>query len=215
VATSQPDLDLLTQADALDARASLLRSLGRADEALAPAAQAVELATQLARRDPIRHLHALARLINNLAHACQQAQRFDRAAAMFEQAVSAFRILAQDQPQVHGVTLIEVMSNQALALAQAGELDRAHAVATSTLELAEREPGWGLLPLITGMRQFLADLAVDLGRPDEALEHLVAGMRLLQRASVEELPGVAEATSKLAASLRSLCETRGFSLPEI
>jgi tetratricopeptide (TPR) repeat protein len=214
VTTSSSDLDVLAQADALDARACQLRALGRVDEALEPAQQAVELITQLARRDPILHLHPLARLTNNLARAYQHAQQFDRAAAMFEQAVEGFRILADAQPHVHGVMLIEVMSNHALALAQLGELERAHKVAVATLELAEREPGWGLLPLVTGTRQFLADLAGDLGRPDEALEHLVAGMRLLRKASIEQLPGVPEAITRLAASLRVLCETRGLTPPD-
>jgi tetratricopeptide (TPR) repeat protein len=214
VATSPSDLDVLTHADALDARARLLRSLGRVDEALEPAEQAVELVTQLVRRDPIVHLHALARFTNNLARAYQQAQRFDRAAAMFGQVVEAFRILAQAQPHAHGVELIEVMSNHALALAQIGELERAHAVASNALELAEREPGWGLLPLITGTRQFLADLALDLGRPDEALEHLLAGMRLLQAAVAEGQPGASEAAMRLGASAKAVSEAHALALPD-
>jgi tetratricopeptide (TPR) repeat protein len=201
-------------ADALDAHANLLRSLGRADQAIEPAAQALELVTGLAQRDAIRYLHPLARLTNNLARAHQQAQRFSRAAALFEQAVSAFQILAQARPHAHGVTLIQVMSNHALALAQLGELERAHAVARESLALAEAERGWGLLPLITGTRQFLADLAVDLGRPSEAVEHLVAGMRLLRKAIAEAQPGADEAATRLGASLRALCETQGIAVPE-
>lgn len=200
-------------ADTLDALANLLRSLGRANEAIEPAEQAIGLITRLAQRDAVRYLHPLARLTNNLARAYQQTQQFERAAPLFEQAVNGFRILAQARPHAHRVTLMQVMSNHALALAQLGELARAHASALATIEMAEREPGWELLPLITGGRQFLADLALDLGRPDEALEHLLAGMRLLQAAIAEQLPGTHEAAARLGASLRELCRSHGFSLP--
>lgn len=200
-------------ADALDALANLLRSLGRVDEAIEPAEQAIGLVTRLAQRDAVRYLHPLARMTNNLARAYQQTQQFERAAPLFEQAVNGFRILAQAQPHAHRVTLIQVMSNHALALAQLGELARAHAAALATIELAEREPGWELLPLITGARQFLADLALDLGRPEEALEHLLAGMRLLQAAIAEQLPGTREAAARLGASLRELCEAENLATP--
>ncbi|HVI03748.1 MAG TPA: tetratricopeptide repeat protein [Enhygromyxa sp.] len=201
-------------ADALDALATLLRSLGRADEAVELAEQATELVARLAQRDAIRYLLPLARLTNNLARAYQQARQFDRATALFEQAVSGFRILAQARPHAHGLTLIQVMSNHSLALAQTGALERAHAVASEALELAQRESGWELLPLITGARQFLADLALDLGRPEEALEHLVAGMRLLRAAIEQQLPGTTEAATRLGASLRELCATQRLAIPE-
>jgi tetratricopeptide (TPR) repeat protein len=201
-------------AEALDALANLLRSLGRAEEAIEPAEQAITLVTRLAQRDAIRYLHPLARLTNNLARAYQQTQQFERAAPLFEQAVNGFRILAQARPNAHRVTLMQVISNHALALAQLGELARAHAGALATIELAEREPGWELLPLITGARQFLADLALDLGRPDEALEHLLAGMRSLQAALAEQLPGTHEAAARLRATLRELSEAQALEIPD-
>ncbi|MFO7562845.1 MAG: tetratricopeptide repeat protein [Enhygromyxa sp.] len=204
----------LRHAGALDVRASLLRSLGRSEEALESAERALELVAGLASRDPAAHLLPLAQLTHNLGRCYRQAQRFDRAAAAFEQAVGGYRILAQAHSEAHGGALVEVMSDHALALAQVGELERAHALASATLELAERSPGWGLLPLITGIRQLLADLALDLGRPREALEHLLAGMRLLDAAIAERLPGATGAAAKLAASLRELCEAQGFSMPE-
>lgn len=204
----------IAHADALDARASLLRSLGRHAEAVEAAEQALTIVARLAHHDAVRYLLVLARLTENLGRCYQQARRFDRAAAAFEQAVAAFAILARTQPHAHGITLIQAMSNHALALAQSGEIERAHAVALSTLELAEREPGWGLLPLITGSRQFLADLSVDRGRPEEAFEHLVAGMRLLREAIAEQLPGAAEAAMRLGASLQELCEAQGLAVPE-
>lgn len=200
--------------DGLDALASSLYSLGRTDEAIEPAERAVELITRLARQDPIRYLHSLARLTGNLARHYQQAQRFDRAAALYEQAVDGLRILAHTRPHVHGVPLIQLMCSHALALAQSGELERAHAVARTAVELAEREPGWGLVLLIAGTRQFLADLAVDLGRSDEAIEQLVAGMRRLGKAIPQDVLGARETAMRLGEGLRELCESQGLAMPD-
>jgi tetratricopeptide (TPR) repeat protein len=204
----------LAYANALDALATLLRSLGRADEAIEPAERGLEVVTGLAQIDGIRHLLALARMTNNLARCNQQAERFDRAAALFEQAVDGFRILAESQPHAHAATLIQVLSNHALARAQAGELERAHALALETLALAEASEGWGQLPLIIGVRQFLADLAQDLERPSEAVDHLVAGLRLLHRAIDESMPGAAEAATRLGASAKAVADEHAITLPD-
>ncbi|HLT40142.1 MAG TPA: tetratricopeptide repeat protein [Enhygromyxa sp.] len=210
--TSPTDLD--ERVSTLLERSETLRRRGRADQAIEPAEQAVELAARLAREDPVRQLLALARATDNLGRCYQHARQFGRAAAAFEQAVSGFAILAHADPHAHGATLVDAMSNHALSLAQLGELERAHAVALATVELAEQQPGWGTLPLIVGVRQFLADLAEDLGRPEEALGHLLAGMRLLRAAIIEQQPGAAEAAARLAASSRALCETHGLALPD-
>lgn len=209
-----PHLYAVTYADALDALATLLRSLGRVDEALEPAEKGLALIARIAQGDSIRYLYPLARLSNNLARGYQQTERFERAAALFEQAVSGFRILADAQPHAHRITLIRVMSNHGLSRAQIGDFVRAHAIASEALELAEREEGWGLLPLLTGSRQFLADLCGELGRGDEAIEHLVAGMRLLKRAIAEDMPGAAEAAKRLGASAKAASEEHRVGLPD-
>jgi hypothetical protein len=204
------ELEALAQAEAHHQRASVRHG----DEAVEFAERAVEIATWLARQDGVGYLHTLARMTHGLGRSYRQARRFDRAAAAFEQAVAGYRILAEDQPHTHRGTLIEVMSDHALALAQVGELERAHAVALTALELAEHESGWGLLPLIIGTRQLAADLDLDLGRPRDAFEQLVAGMRLLNQAIDERQPGAVEAATRLGASLRELCEGQGLALPE-
>lgn len=206
-------LDQASLANALDAHANLLRSVGRVEQAIEPAEQAVELITRLAQDDAGGYLLPLAHMTNNLARTYQQGQQFERAVALYEQAVNGFRMLAQARSH-HRATLFEVMSNQALALAQLGQLERAHAVALEVVQLTEREPVWWLLPLVTGTWQFLADLAVDLGRPNEALEHLLAAMRLLAKPVAEQLPGARQAMARLGASLRELCEAQGFAVPD-
>ena len=100
--------------------------------------------------------------------------------------------------------MLQVLGNHALTRAQIGELDRAHALAEQLLELAAAEPGWSLLPLVTGTRQFLADLCFDLGRTNEAAEHLRAGLALLETAVAEGLPGAEGAAERLRESLAAI-----------
>lgn len=209
----RPDSHAVTYADALDALSTLLRSLGRIDEAIKPAEQGLELVTRLAIGDAIRYLHPLSRLTHNLGRSYQQAGLFERALALFQQAVNGFQILAKAQPHAYRVTLLQVTSNYGLALAQSGQLERAHELAQQTVELAQADPR-GQLPLITGTKQFLADLAADLGRPEEATEHLIEGMRMLGEAIGDEVIGAREAAVRLGHSATTASEEFGIALPD-
>jgi tetratricopeptide (TPR) repeat protein len=199
-------------AEALDALAGLLRSQGRASEALEPAEQALLVVTKLAHEDAPRYLALLARLTENLGRCCQQLRQFDRAAAAYEQAVGGFAILAELGAERDRLALAEVMSRHALALAQIGQLEQAYLVAGRFVGIG-RELLPGSLPLLVGGLQFLADLAGDLERPAERVAHLVDAVRVLERAVEQGLPGANEAASRMAAALREASVATGVPVP--
>jgi tetratricopeptide (TPR) repeat protein len=188
-------------AEALDALACLLRARGRVAEALDPAERALALITKLAREDAPRYLALLARSTDNFGQCCQQLRQFERAAAAYEQAASGHAILAQLGSDRERLALAEVMSRHALALAQSGQLEQACRVAGGFVAHA-RQLLPRSLPLLAGGLMFLADLAGDLERPSERVAHLADGVRELERAVEQDLPGAREAASRMTAALR-------------
>lgn len=111
------------------------------------------------------------------------------------------------------IELIELMSSHALALAQADQLAQAYEAASEFVELARgRLPR--SLPLLTGGLLFMGDLASDLGRPRDAAEHLVEGMRALGDAIGQGLPGAEDAGRRLGARLRQAAASAEFDVPE-
>jgi tetratricopeptide (TPR) repeat protein len=193
--------------------------------ALQQAEQVFRMVAGLTRVEAVSYLPALSRSLAEFARCCQQSRQFERAAGMFGSAVDAQKILLAscrvDEGQVEqldaelaiALELIELMSSQALALAQADQLAQAYEVAAAFVELARgRLPR--SLPLLTGGLLFMADLATDLGRPRDAAEHLIEGMRVLGAAIDQRLPGAREAGQRLATPLRKAAAAAEFELPE-
>jgi tetratricopeptide (TPR) repeat protein len=188
--------------------------------ALQQAEQVFRLVAGLTRVEAVSYLPALARSLAEFARCCQQSRQFERAAGMFGSAVDAQKILLASKQVEQGddelaiaIELIELMSSQALALAQADQPAQAYEIATEFVELARgRLPR--SLPLLTGGLLFMADLASDLGRPRDAAEHLVEGMRVLGAAIQEGLPGAEDAGRRLATPLRKAAAAAEFELPE-
>lgn len=193
--------------------------------ALQQAEQVFRLVAGLTRVEAVSYLPALARALAEFARCCQQGRQFERAAGMFGSAVEAQKILLAskrvDQEQSEqrdaelavALELIELMSSHALSLAQAKELAQAYEAAAEFVELARgRLPR--SLPLLTGGLAFMADLASDLGRPNDAVEHLFEGMRVIGAAIDQGLPGAEDAGQRLAARLRKAAAAAEFELPE-
>jgi tetratricopeptide (TPR) repeat protein len=193
--------------------------------AIVQAEQVFRVVAGLTRVEAVSYLPALARALTEFARCCQQSKQFERAAGMFGSAVEAQKILLASKLVEQGQTeqseaelavaleLIELMSNHALALAQADQLGQAYEVAGEFVELARgRLPR--SLPLLTGGLLFLGDLASDLGRPRDAAEHLVEGMRALGAAIGQGLPGAEEAGRRMATPLRKAATAAEFDLPE-
>jgi tetratricopeptide (TPR) repeat protein len=185
------------------------------------AEQLFRLVASLTRIEAVSYLRALARSLAEFARCCQQSGQFERAAGMFGSAVDAQKILLASKQVDQGdadelataVELIELMSSHALALAQASQLAQSYEVAAAFVELARgRLPR--SLPLLTGGLAFMSDLAGDLGRPRDAVDHLVEGMRVLGTAIVAGLPGAEDAGKRLAMRLRTAAAAAEFELPE-
>ncbi len=193
---------------------------GSATEPMAQAEQMFRLVADLTRVEAVSYLPALARAVAEFGRCCRQAGQYERAAGMFGSAVDALKIqlatkrAAASEAEVLAceLELIEVLSSQALALAQAEALAAAYDVAGEFVELARgRLPH--SLPLLTGGLAFMADLAADLGRPREGIQHLIEGMRVLGAAMSEGLPGTEEAAARLANRLRTAAGALEFELP--
>ena len=189
-------------------------------EPLAQAEQMFRVVADLTRIEPVSYVPALARAVAEFGRCCRQAGQYERAAGMFASAIDALKIQlaskraggSEAEILTCELELIEVMSNQALALAQTEALAHAYDVACEFVELARgRLPH--SLPLLTGGLVFMADLAGDLGRPDEALEHLIEGMRVLGAAVTEGLPGAEAAGARLAQRLHTAASATEFELP--
>lgn len=189
-------------------------------EPLAQAEQMFRLVADLTRVEPVSYVPALARVVAEFGRCCRQVGQYERAAGMFGSAIDAMKIqLASKRAGGNEaeiltceLELIEVMSNQALALAQGEALAHAYDVAAEFVELARgRLPH--SLPLLTGGLVFMADLAGDLGRPQEGIEHLIEGMRVLGAAVGEGLPGAEAAGARLAERLRAAVSATKFELP--
>ena len=91
--TTQPD-DRIRTADLLDSAATYLATIGRRDQALAHAEEAVTLYRELAAHNRDAYLPALAMSVNNYAVDLAEAGRRDQALAHAEEAVTLRRELA-------------------------------------------------------------------------------------------------------------------------
>jgi len=104
-------------ADALSTR---LAQIGRSDQALAPAQEAVTLHRELAASDPGRYRPALADAVANLGVRFHRLGLPAEAAAMAREAVAARRELAQADPGQYLPDLAISLSNLSTDLAELG-----------------------------------------------------------------------------------------------
>jgi hypothetical protein len=179
------------------------------------------LVAELTRIEAVSYLPALPRVLAEFGRCCRQAGQYERAAGMFGSAVDAVKIQLASR-RAGGreadilaceLELMELMSSHALALAQAGMLAQAYDLASEFVEIARgRLPH--SLPLLTGGLAFMADLADDLGRPREGVEHLIEGVRVLGVGAADGLPGADAAGARLASRLRDAAAAVEFELPE-
>ena len=152
--------------------ASRLGEVGRRDEALAVAQEAVTIRRQLAEANPAAYLPDLAMSLNNLASRLGEVGRRDEALAVAQEAVTIRRQLAEANPAAYLRDLAMSLNNLASRLGEVGRRDEALAAATEAAnqyrQLAEANPAAYLRDLAMSLNNLASRLG-EVGRSDEAL----------------------------------------------
>lgn len=207
----------------VDCVAALRRS-DATREAIDAASGSIDVLGVFARTHPRVYLPALARMIDQLGRCFEHLGEYAGAAAAFGSAVEAQKILLgtlmdpaddddHDDLREH-LQLIDLLSRQAVALAQSGELAQAHARALEFIALArDRLPQ--ALPQLGGGLVFMADLATELGRPQDAVVHLSEGFERLDDAAAQHKPGARDAAARVASRLLAAAHEAGVALPPV
>jgi tetratricopeptide (TPR) repeat protein len=191
LAGDQPEL-IAEQARALTNLGIRLSDLGRREDALAVAAEAVSLYRTLAAQRPDAFRPDLAGSLNNLAGRLNALGRWEDALAAAEEAVSLRRTLAAQRPDAFRPDLAMSVNNLAAMLSELGRREDALAAAEEAVSL----------------RRTLAAQRPDAFRPDLAMSvnNLATMLRALGRRE-DALAAVEEAVS--------LCRTLAAQRPDV
>ena len=203
----QPDT-VSRLAGSLNALSNRLADLGRREDALAAAQEAVTIRRQLAAANPDAFEPDLASSLNNLAHRLADLGRPEDALAAVEQAVIIRRQLAAANPDASLPDLASSLNNLALRLADLGRPEDALAAAQEAVairrQLAAANPDAFRPDLASSLNNLALRLA-EVGRPEDALaaaQEAVAIRRELAAASPDAfLPDLAESVNNLALRL--------------
>jgi Tetratricopeptide repeat len=195
-------------ADALSTR---LAQIGRSDQALAPAQEAVALYRELAASDPGRYRAALAAAVANLGVRLHRLGLPAEAAAMAREAVAARRELAQADPGQYLPDLAISLSNLSTDLAELGRpaeaLTAIQEAAAIHQQLAQTRPG-RYMPDLAASLVNLAATSGRLGRADEARAYAQESAAIYWRLASTHpdrfLPGLAISFTDLGALLADL-----------
>jgi tetratricopeptide (TPR) repeat protein len=164
--------DVAAAASAFNDLANRLSDLGRREEALAAAEQAVDLYRALAASRPDAFTPDLATSLNNLAAALSDLGRREEALAAAEQAVALRRALAASRPDAFTPDLATSLNNLATMLGDLGRREDALAAADQAVALyrtlAASRPDAFTPDLATSLNNLAAMLS-DLGRREDAL----------------------------------------------
>jgi CHAT domain-containing protein len=178
--------------------ASMLSSLGRREEALARAEEAVRTYRELARRDQAAFLPNLAGSLNNLAGMLSASGCREKALGRAEEAVAAYQELASKNPGAFLPDLAMSLINLAAMLSALGRLEEALKRAEDAVNYRRQLVGGdraAFLPSLAAALSNLAGMLGALGRREEALERAEEAVRIFH-----ELP---EATRRALVDLRS------------
>ncbi|MDP9403373.1 MAG: tetratricopeptide repeat protein, partial [Actinomycetota bacterium] len=209
-ATADVDDDAKLAAS-LNNLAASLSGMGRRDEALAAAQEAVDLYRRLAEAAPQAFLPDLATSLNNLAAFLSGMGRRDKALTAAQEAVDLYRRLAEAAPQAFLPNLAMSLNNLAASLSGMGRRDEALTAAQEAVDLyrrlAEAAPQ-AFLPNLAMSLNNLGAFLSGMGRRDEALaapqEAVDLYRRLAEAAPQAFLPDLAMSLNNLAASLSGM-----------
>ncbi|MFE2174392.1 tetratricopeptide repeat protein, partial [Kitasatospora sp. NPDC059462] len=205
LAEANPDAHLPDLAGALNNLAVQLADVGRRQEALAPAQEAVQLRRTLAQANPDAHLPKLAMALNNLAIRLADVGRRQEALTPAQEAATTYRALAQDNPDAYLPNLAGTLNNLAVQLSDVGRrqeaLTPAQEAATTYHTLAQANPDAHLPDLAMALNNLAVQLS-DVGRRQEALapaQEAATTYRALAEANPDAyLPELASALNNLA-----------------
>jgi tetratricopeptide (TPR) repeat protein len=108
--------------------------VGRREEALETAGEAVAIRRQLAEASPAAYLPGLAESLNNLANILNEVGRREEALETAGEAVGLYRQLAEASPEAYLPDLAVSLDNLANILSEAGQADRAEELFADTLD---------------------------------------------------------------------------------
>jgi hypothetical protein len=181
-----------------------LGEVGRREEALAAAQEAIAIYRQLAEASPAAHLPDLAGSLNNLGVSLTDVGRREEALAAAQEAIAIYRQLAEASPAAHLPDLAGSLSNLGNRLGEVGRREEALAAAQEAIaiyrQLAEASPAAYLPDLATSLSN-LGNRLGEVGRREEALaaaQEAVAIRRQLAEASpAAYLPDLAGSLNNL------------------
>ncbi len=166
-AAHRPDL-----ASALNDLGVQLSDLGRREEALAPAQEAVDLRRALANVNPAAHRPDLAMALSNLGVLLGDLGRREEALAPAQEAVDHYRALAETNPAAYVPGLATALNNLSSLLGDLGRREEALVPTEEAVDLrrplAEANPAAHQPALAMALNNLGAQLG-DLGRREEAL----------------------------------------------
>jgi tetratricopeptide (TPR) repeat protein len=162
--------------------ANRLSDLGRREEALAAAEEAVRLNQALAEARPDAFIPDLALSLNNLANRLSDLGRREEALTAAEEAVRLYRALAEARPDAFIPDLGLSLTNLAIRLSDLGRREEALAAAEEAVRLrralAEVRPD-SFIPKLAVSLWVVGDLYGETGNPGLAVATLAEGIRLL------------------------------------
>ena len=202
----QPNL-----ARTLNNLATVLSALGRREEALAQAQEAVRIYGQLAQARPDAFLPNLAGSLGTLSNQMSDLGRREEALAQAQEGVRIYGQLAQTRPDAFLPNLATSLNNLAIRLSALGRreeaLGQAQEAARIFGQLAQARPDAFLPNLATSLNNLAIRLSA-LGRREEALAQAQEAVRiygqLAQARPDAFLPNLAASLNNLATMLNEL-----------
>ena len=198
-------------ASALNNLATTLARLGKREEALARAEEAVRIREPLTEARPDAFLPGLASSLNNLSNRLGDLGRREEALARADEAVRIYEPLAKVRPDTFRPDLARSLSNLAVMLSELGRREEALARAEEAVrireQLAKARPD-AFLPDLARSLNTLANRLSDVGRREEALARGEEAVRIYESLAKARpdvfLPGLAMSLHNLSNGLSNV-----------
>ncbi len=198
-------------AGALNNLANRLSDLGRREEALKTAQEAVEIHRALAAERPDAFRPDLAMSLNNLGNMLSELGRREEALETAQEAVELYGALAAERPEAFRPNLAASLNNLANSLSDLGRREQALETAQEAVKLyralsAERPDAFrpGLAMALSNLANWLRDL----GRREQALKTAQQAVGIRRALAAERpdafRPDLAESLNSLANTLSDL-----------